>query len=88
MLLEGREIKKSTRKNKKYMVKVGTRWIHWGDSRYQQYKDMTPLKAYSYLDHGDAKRRALYHQRHKHTKDPSSAAYWGRSSLHGGKYLW
>ena len=81
-LIEGREIKKSTRKNKKYMVKVGNTWVHWGDSRYQQYKDMTPLKAYSYLDHLDAKRRTRYHQRHRHTDDPTSAAYWSN------KYLW
>jgi hypothetical protein len=32
--------------------------------RYQQYKDRTPLKLYSNLDHNDPKRRELYYKRH------------------------
>ena len=41
------EIKQSTRKNKKYMVKVNDKWIHFGDVRYAQFRDSTPLKLYS-----------------------------------------
>ena len=61
---------KSRRKNKKYMVYVksnnkrGYKLIHFGDSRYQHYKDKTPLKLYSHLDHKDEKRKKLYYKRH------------------------
>ena len=48
---------KSERKNKKYAVVVNDKVIHFGDTRYQQYQDKTPLKLYSYLNHYDEKRR-------------------------------
>jgi hypothetical protein len=75
------EIKVSNRKNKKYMVKVGNKWVHFGDRRYQHYRDSTPLKAFSKLDHGDDKRRELYYKRHGKAK-PLSAKYFSH------KYLW
>ena len=62
--------KASTRKNKKYMYKgplSQNKWVHFGDSRYQQYKDSTPLKLYKHLDHGDRKRREAYFKRHSGT---------------------
>ena len=42
---------KSKRKNKKYKVVIKRRGlrnktVHFGDKRYQQFKDSTPLKAY------------------------------------------
>jgi hypothetical protein len=40
------------------------RWIHFGDNRYEQYKDSTPLKLYSHLNHGDKVRRRNYFIRH------------------------
>jgi hypothetical protein len=40
MLLEGKLIRVSDRKNKKYMIKVGPMWVHFGDRRYQHYKDI------------------------------------------------
>ena len=85
------EFKKSTRVNKKYMVKVGNKWIHFGNKNYQQYFDKVPLKLYSHLDHKDPKRRANYRNRHKaiKLKDGSYAyknkeqpAYWSM------QYLW
>jgi len=38
--------------------------VHFGDRRYQHYKDNTPLKLYSKMDHGDSKRRKNYRARH------------------------
>ena len=38
------------------------RRVNFGDKRYQQYKDKIGM--YSYLDHRDLKRRALYRIRH------------------------
>ena len=58
------EITKSTRKNKKYMVVVNGKTYHFGDSRFAQYKDRTPLKLYSHLDHNDKKRQRNYFKRH------------------------
>ena len=70
------EIKKSTRKNKKYMAKVGDKWVHWGDTRYQHYKDSTPLKLYSHLDHLDPIRRELYKARHEGTRHKLYSPSW------------
>lgn len=59
------QIYKSDRKHKKYVAVLNDgRKIHFGDSRYQQYKDTTALGIYSHLDHGDDRRRSLYYSRH------------------------
>ena len=56
--------KKSTRKNKKYMVRTPSgKLIHFGQLGYQHYKDITPLKLYSNLNHLDKKRRDRYRAR-------------------------
>lgn len=60
--LDGFDFQKSTRKNKKYMVRVNNKLLHFGDNRYQQYKDKIGL--YSMLDHGDPKRKKAYYARH------------------------
>ena len=62
---EGILFKKSDKKCKEYtsILPNGSE-IHFGDIRYQQYKDKTPLKLYSYLDHNTPKRRELYYKRH------------------------
>ncbi len=76
-------IEKPTRKHKKYkaVFKDGRRSIHFGDIRYQHYKDSTPLQLYSKMNHLDPKRRRLYYIRHgKATK--YSAKYFSH------KYLW
>lgn len=57
-------IQKSSRKNKKYVIKVDynnvIKDIHFGDVRYEQYKDRTPIKLYKSLDHGNNERRINY----------------------------
>jgi len=82
---------KSTRVNKKYMVLYNGKKIHFGDKRYKHYKDNTPLKLYSHLDHKDPKRRANYRNRHKAIKlkdgsyaykNKNSPSYWSYN------YLW
>ena len=85
------EFKKSTRKNKKYMVKVNDKWIHFGDTRYQQFNDKTPLNLYEHLNHYDIKRLKNYRLRAMNIKDKkgkrtykniNSPNYWAL------KYLW
>ena len=61
----------SNRTNKKYTAvlknKVNNNYvfIHFGDKRYQQYKDTTGLNLYKHLNHKDKKRRLNYHKRHQ-----------------------
>ena len=80
---------KSNMKNKKLMTKVNNKIIHFGDSRYQQFKDKTGI--YKSLDHGDKERRKKYLLRAKAIKnkkgdltyqDPNSANY------HAVRVLW
>jgi len=67
-----KKIEKSSNPKKKYQTvlvnkKTGKQVIiRWGSVIYQQYKDKTPLKLYSHLDHTNKERRRLYHARHKH----------------------
>jgi len=62
---------------KKYTatVKRGnkTRKIHFGDRRYQQYKDRTPLGLYSRKNHGERRRMQNYFSRHSGTKKRGEA---------------
>ena len=84
--------KRSPRKNKKYMVRTPSgNIIHFGDTRYQQYKDTTNLKLYKHLDHLDKDRRERYRARASKIidkqgnltyKDPNSANYYAYN------YLW
>ena len=55
------------KKNKK------TRKIHFGDRRYQQYKDRTPLKLYKSKNHNTRKRMQNYFSRHSSTKKRGKA---------------
>lgn len=58
---------RSTRKGKKYMVLLDNgQIVHFGSSDYQQYRDSTPLKLYSSMDHLDEDRRNRYYARHKY----------------------
>lgn len=85
------EFMKSTRKNKKYMVKVNGKLIHFGDTRYGHFKDSTGLNLYSYLDHGDTKRRLNYKKRHsKILLKNGEPAYKNKSSpaFYSYNYLW
>lgn len=57
---------------KKYSVDVDNKTVSFGDKRYEQYEDNTPLKLYSHLDHKDPARRRLYRLRHQHNKGIAS----------------
>ena len=74
---------KSSAKNKKYSVYVmkngKKRLIHFGDSRYGQFKDK--LGEYKHLDHGDPKRKELYYKRHGKATDKNTAKYWSHRVL-------
>lgn len=53
---------------KKYKVKIYKKGqlintVQFGDKRYQQFRDKTPLKLYSHLNHLDPKRRNSYRRR-------------------------
>ena len=74
---------KSKVKNKKYtaILPNGKR-VNFGDKRYQQYEDRTPLKLYSNLDHHDKERRKRYYERHSKDYPKYSADYLSK------KYLW
>jgi hypothetical protein len=76
------EIIKSKRTNKKYdVIKNGSYLLSFGDSRYGQYKDVTPTKAYSSLNHLDKERRSRYYARHGQTNDMTSPKWWSHYFL-------
>jgi hypothetical protein len=72
--------KKSTRKNKKYMVEVDGRLVHFGDRRFFQYNDKIGL--YKHLDHNDKERRRLYYARHGRDAVKYSPKWFSH------RYLW
>ena len=57
----------------KHIKSKKTRKIHFGDRRYQQYKDRTPLKLYKSGDHNTIKRMQNYFSRHSGTKNRGEA---------------
>ncbi len=71
---------KSTRKNKKYMIKTNKGIVHFGDNRYSQFKDKIGL--YSHLDNNDEKRKKSYYSRHGKFAKKDSAKFFSH------KYLW
>jgi len=80
---------KSTRPNKKLMVKVGNRTIHFGARSMGHFKDKTGI--WKSKDHGDAERRKSFRARmggvkkkdgSKAVSDPNSPAY------HAMRVLW
>ena len=90
------DIQKSSRKNKKYMAIVDDKKIHFGDNRFQHYKDRTSLKLYSHLDHNNKKKRMNYFKRHSGVSTKKQALE-KELTLSGGKlnakilshlYLW
>ena len=77
------KIEKSDREGKKYKaILPNGKAVHFGADNYQQYKDSTPLKLYSSLDHNDEKRRELYYKRHSKEYPKYSADYFSKI------YLW
>ena len=88
------KFRRSTARGKKYAVEVmkngKPKTINFGALGYQHYKDKTPLKLYSKLNHNDPVRRASYRARHSgiYTKsgkrainDKGQAAYWSYHCL-------
>jgi len=70
------KIEKSPAKFKKYRADAlidGEVYknVDFGDVRFEQFKDRTPLKLYSSMDHGDTKRLRLYHERHRWNNGPA-----------------
>ena len=49
------------------------RRIHFGDSRYPQFKDRTKLGLYTSKNHGTRRRMQNYYNRHSGTKNRSQA---------------
>lgn len=80
--LDNFDFYKSTRKNKKYMVKVGNKTIHFGDNRYEHYFDKIGL--YKKLNHNDKQRRTNYYNRH----GPLNKAVKYSPKWFSHKYLW
>ena len=50
-----------------------TKKLHFGDRRYQQYKDRTNLKLYKNKNHNTQKRMKNYYSRHSGTKNRKKA---------------
>lgn len=68
---------KSPRQGKKYRADViinGKLYknIDFGSTDYQQYRDSTPLKLYSHLDHNDWDRKVRFYQRHQKNNGPAA----------------
>lgn len=79
----GYQIRKSTRPFKKYDVyQNATYLLSFGDARYGHFKDVTPVKAFTHLNHLDPERRRRYYARHGSTTDTTSARYWSH------RFLW
>lgn len=89
------KIFKSKSKNKKYSVYVmkdGKKTlINFGQLGFDQYRDTTPLKLYSDLDHNDKERRKRYLQRAKGIKNKQGELTWkdrNSANYYAIKYLW
>ena len=77
---DGFEFQKSTRKNKKYMVKVNNRTVHFGGAGYEHYSDKIGL--YKHLNHNDKDRRRRYYARHGTATNKHSPKWFSH------KFLW
>lgn len=61
------------------------RKVHFGDRRYQQYKDRTPLQLYRSQNHGTRKRMRNYF--HRHSGTPNRIEAINREKAHSdGRY--
>ena len=74
----------SKAQNKKYSVYVksstgGKKLIHFGDKRYEQYKDK--LGHYKSKDHKDTTRRKAYYDRHGPATNKNTPKYWSHKIL-------
>ena len=63
--------------NKKYTAILSNgKTVHFGDRRYEQYKDQTGRGLWSHKNHLDTKRRADYRKRHKAQTDAQGVPYY------------
>ena len=77
---KGVVFQKADKKYKKYQaILPNGKEVYFGDTRYQQDKDRTPLKLYSNLDHNDPKRRELYYKRQPKDYGTYSANYFAKN---------
>lgn len=60
-----------------------TPWKHFGDTRYEHYRDTTPLRLYAHLDHLDRRRRNMYRVRHERDRHVVGSSGWLAD-----KFLW
>jgi hypothetical protein len=58
----------------------GFKIVNFGSRDHQHYKDRTPLKLWSHLDHNDNARRDRFYARHKNNN--------GIAAQLSKKYLW
>lgn len=84
-----------TPKDKKYSVMIlrngEPHIIHFGDSRYEHYKDQTGLGVWSHLDHKDTVRRDKYLKRAKKIKNKRGEFTYkdiNSPNHYSYKYLW
>lgn len=80
----------SNKKNKKLMVKVNNKIIHFGDIRYSHFLDKTGLLDKK-LNHGDKKRRENYLKRSKGIKNKKGELTFKdplSPNFHSIKILW
>lgn len=89
--VHGLKFMKSSRKDKKYMVKVGNKTVHFGAIQgvpMAQYHDKLGL--YSKYDHHDKARRERYRKRHKKILARGAPAYLQKytPAYFSMKYLW
>lgn len=89
------KIFKSTAKDKKYSLYVKgyngkPKLIHFGQLGFDHYRDTTPLKLYSKLDHNDEERRKRYLQRAKGIKKDGKISWTDKNSAnyYAVKFLW
>ena len=85
----GYDYEKSTRKDKKLMTKVKGKTIHFGNPKYQHFKDRTGI--WKDKDHNDKKRRENYLTRTKGILDgDGNPTYKNPESpnFHARKILW
>lgn len=82
------KFRKSKRNDKKYdVILPNGKIISFGQIGYEQYKDSTPLKLYSDLDHNDERRRDNFRKRfyklyEKNKLNVESPIFWAWN------YLW
>jgi hypothetical protein len=80
---------KSTRKDKKLMTRVDGKLIHFGNPKYQHFKDKTGI--WRNKNHGDPERRKNYLSRAKGIKLKDGSLAWKNPkspNYHAVKILW